>query len=372
MTSSTSSFPAAALLFWWPAVALDPAPWRMPHPVRALYVFLQMTQNTLLAVVIVNAQTVLYPHYATVQRALGPTPLADQRMAGAFMWVAGDLLFLTATMAILVGWSRAEDGTRRARTEGGGGGGRDRIREGRLGRPPRARARRRPERRARSRRSAGAAPRGKRGRRPGRRCHRSRRPRRLHRRRRPTRAMERERRDGQRARWLHDQPRPFRREPDAGRDLRLMTVTIPSRYARRWARSGRQVPGSACRRRSSAQRQRPTNGRSIRLPTIARIGRELGLDADHPNVQAQALIAVATPLASPPPPTGTSTRPVVGRSWTISRPIVPWPAMIRPSSNGRMIARPRSAAIDSARAWRSSDADRRSRSPRHRRPRDRA
>ena len=46
---------AAALLFWWPAVALDPAPWRMPHPVRALYVFLQMTQNTLLAVVIVNA-----------------------------------------------------------------------------------------------------------------------------------------------------------------------------------------------------------------------------------------------------------------------------------------------------------------------------
>jgi putative membrane protein len=99
---------AAALLFWWPAVAFDPAPWRMPHPVRALYVFLQMTQNTLLAVVIVNAQSVLYPHYATVQRAWGPTPLADQQMAGAFMWVAGDLLFLTATMAILVGWSRAE------------------------------------------------------------------------------------------------------------------------------------------------------------------------------------------------------------------------------------------------------------------------
>lgn len=101
-------FLAAGLLFWWPAVALDPAPWRMPHPVRALYVFLQMTQNTLLAVVIVNAQTVLYPHYATVQRAWGPTPLADQQMAGAFMWVAGDLLFLTATMAILVAWSRAE------------------------------------------------------------------------------------------------------------------------------------------------------------------------------------------------------------------------------------------------------------------------
>ena len=97
-----------ALLFWWPAVALDPAPWRMSHPARALYVFLQMTQNTFLSVVILNAQTVLYPHYATVQRAWGPTPLEDQQIAAAFMWVVGDMLFLAASFAILVGWSRAE------------------------------------------------------------------------------------------------------------------------------------------------------------------------------------------------------------------------------------------------------------------------
>jgi len=99
---------ASALLFWWPAVALDPAPWRMSHPARALYVFLQMTQNTFLSVVILNAQTVLYPHYATVQRAWGPTPLEDQQIAAAFMWVVGDMIFLAANFAILVGWSRAE------------------------------------------------------------------------------------------------------------------------------------------------------------------------------------------------------------------------------------------------------------------------
>jgi putative copper resistance protein D len=98
----------SALLFWWPAAAVDPAPWRMTHPVRALYTFLQMTQNTFLSVVILNAQTVLYPHYATLQRTWGPTPLEDQQMAAAFMWVAGDLLFLGAIFAILVGWSRAE------------------------------------------------------------------------------------------------------------------------------------------------------------------------------------------------------------------------------------------------------------------------
>jgi putative membrane protein len=97
-----------ALLFWWPAVALDPAHWRMSHPARALYVFLQMTQNTFLSVVILNAQTVLYPHYATVQRSWGPTPLEDQQIAAAFMWVVGDMLFLAASFAILLGWSRAE------------------------------------------------------------------------------------------------------------------------------------------------------------------------------------------------------------------------------------------------------------------------
>ena len=101
-------FLGAALLFWWPAVALDPAPWRMPHPARALYVFLQMPQNTFLAVVLLNASTALYPHYATLPRTWGPTPLADQQAAAGIMWLAGDAIFLVAVMAIVAGWMRAE------------------------------------------------------------------------------------------------------------------------------------------------------------------------------------------------------------------------------------------------------------------------
>jgi putative copper resistance protein D len=101
-------FLVAALLFWWPAVALDPAPWRMPHPVRALYTFLQMTQNTFLSVVLLNVQTVLYPHYATLIRSWGPPPLIDQGLAAGIMWIVGDLIFLSAIMAIIAGWARAE------------------------------------------------------------------------------------------------------------------------------------------------------------------------------------------------------------------------------------------------------------------------
>ena len=102
-------FLAVALLFWWPAVGLDPAPWRMPHAGRGLYVFLQMPQNTFLAVVIVFAAAPLYPHYATLQRAWGPTALEDQQIAGSIMWLAGDLLFIAALAAILAGWMRFEE-----------------------------------------------------------------------------------------------------------------------------------------------------------------------------------------------------------------------------------------------------------------------
>jgi cytochrome c oxidase assembly factor CtaG len=98
----------AAFLFWWPAVALDPAPWRMPHPVRMLYLFLQMPQNTFLAVVILGASAPLYEHYATLVRAWGPTPLADQQLAAGIMWIVGDLVFMVAILGVLVGWMRAE------------------------------------------------------------------------------------------------------------------------------------------------------------------------------------------------------------------------------------------------------------------------
>lgn len=101
-------FLGSGLLFWWPVAALDPAPWRMAHPVRALYTFLQLPQNTFLAVVILGATTVLYPHYATSGRTWGPTPLEDQQLAAGIMWIAGDIVFIVEIIAILYGWMRAE------------------------------------------------------------------------------------------------------------------------------------------------------------------------------------------------------------------------------------------------------------------------
>jgi len=99
---------AAGLLFWWPAVGLDPSPWRLPHPVRAMYVLLQMPQNTFLAVAIISSSVPLYAHYATLTRSWGPSALEDQQIAGSLMWIGGDALFIAAMAAVIAAWMSHE------------------------------------------------------------------------------------------------------------------------------------------------------------------------------------------------------------------------------------------------------------------------
>ncbi|MEA2536049.1 MAG: hypothetical protein QOF11_283 [Chloroflexota bacterium] len=99
----------AASLFWWPVIGLDPSPWRMREPARILYTFLQMPQNSFLGLAIISATAPLYSHYATLTRDWGPSALVDQQMAGAIMWVVGDVVFLVAMLGIVVGWMRREE-----------------------------------------------------------------------------------------------------------------------------------------------------------------------------------------------------------------------------------------------------------------------
>lgn len=96
------------LLFWWPVVGLDPSPHRMGFPARIGYAFLQMPQNSFLAMTILFAGASLYPHYATLGAPYGIDALSDQRLAAAIMWIVGDLIFLASTLLLLGGWMRSE------------------------------------------------------------------------------------------------------------------------------------------------------------------------------------------------------------------------------------------------------------------------
>lgn len=102
-------FLGSSLLFWWPAIAVDPARRRLPHAVRVLYVLLQVPANSFLGMAILFANAPLYAHYATLGAPYGITALADQQAAGGVMWLAGDIALIGAILLIVGAWMRQEE-----------------------------------------------------------------------------------------------------------------------------------------------------------------------------------------------------------------------------------------------------------------------
>jgi putative copper resistance protein D len=100
---------STALLFWAPIFSVDPIRHRLRGGSALAYLITQMPQNSFLGVAIMFSSTPLYPHYVSLQRAWGPTPLEDQQLAGAIMWLVGDALFLAAIFVVLATLAKSED-----------------------------------------------------------------------------------------------------------------------------------------------------------------------------------------------------------------------------------------------------------------------
>jgi putative membrane protein len=99
---------AAAILFWGPMIGADPVRARLPHPVRLVLILFAMVQGSFLGVVIVLAPAPLYAHYLGLHLGY-VTPLADQQMAGAAMWVVGAILVPLWGGLVFADWMRAEE-----------------------------------------------------------------------------------------------------------------------------------------------------------------------------------------------------------------------------------------------------------------------
>ncbi|CAN5544725.1 hypothetical protein BH20ACT2_BH20ACT2_05550 [soil metagenome] len=103
-------FLVVGALFCWSAVGIDPVHWRLPHGTRALYVLLAVPFHAFLGIAIVSATAPLADgFYADVTRTWGPDVLADQRIAGGFLWAVGDLFGLVAGAVVVGRWMRADE-----------------------------------------------------------------------------------------------------------------------------------------------------------------------------------------------------------------------------------------------------------------------
>jgi putative membrane protein len=99
---------AAAMIFWWPVIAADPARRRMAFPVRAQYLLVQVPVNSFLGMAFVFAPAPLYAHYGVLGSPYGIDALADQQLAGGIMWLAGDVVFIAGILGIIAAWMRHE------------------------------------------------------------------------------------------------------------------------------------------------------------------------------------------------------------------------------------------------------------------------
>jgi putative copper resistance protein D len=97
---------AAAALFWWPVIRRDPVPGSFPWPARLLYLGLAMPYQSLLGLAIYSSNSPLYATYLTY--ASRTAVIDDQHLAGAIMWIVGDVLMLCALGLAAVGWVRHE------------------------------------------------------------------------------------------------------------------------------------------------------------------------------------------------------------------------------------------------------------------------
>lgn len=101
------SFLGTGALFWWTAIHPSGRR-RLARGADVLYVFTGGFQGAVLGALFVFASSPLYPYYSAARTGpWGLTPLADQQVAGAIMWVPSTLVTLAVAGLLFVQWLRA-------------------------------------------------------------------------------------------------------------------------------------------------------------------------------------------------------------------------------------------------------------------------
>ena len=93
--------------FFMPLVGPDPAPWKLPYPIRILLFFLTMPFHAFIGTMLMGSRTLVAGDwYFSFHRTWGPSPMMDQYWAGAILWATGDFTAFAVMSALFLGWYR--------------------------------------------------------------------------------------------------------------------------------------------------------------------------------------------------------------------------------------------------------------------------
>ena len=103
-------FIAAGYIFYSMVIGTDPAPSRPPHVFRIIVLFGAMVFHAFFGVAVMGSNTLLAAGWFNdLSRPWGPSPLADQGLAGSIAWSFGELPTLGVLAALFVQWVRADE-----------------------------------------------------------------------------------------------------------------------------------------------------------------------------------------------------------------------------------------------------------------------
>ncbi|HEX6939394.1 MAG TPA: cytochrome c oxidase assembly protein [Longimicrobiales bacterium] len=117
-----ASFLASALLFWW-ALVRPAGTFRRARGAALLYLFAAGVQGTMLGALLALASRPWYAAHLTTTRPWGLSPLEDQHLGGAIMWMPAGVIYLVALAGALAAWLRdaEREVERRERLRSGAG-----------------------------------------------------------------------------------------------------------------------------------------------------------------------------------------------------------------------------------------------------------
>lgn len=96
------------LCFWYEGLQIDPVRWRMAHPMRILFIGVEMVHKGLFGAMFLSMSRPFHQQFAASLPAWAPSPMMDQRLGILILWIGGNLIFLCAIIGLIAGWLRYE------------------------------------------------------------------------------------------------------------------------------------------------------------------------------------------------------------------------------------------------------------------------
>ena len=101
-------FLLAGSLLWW-AVLQPVGRRRVPYGIAIALLLTMALQGSALGMLLTFSTTIWYPDYVQTTAPWGLTPLEDQHLAGALMWVPANVISLIGAGAMVLAWIRTAE-----------------------------------------------------------------------------------------------------------------------------------------------------------------------------------------------------------------------------------------------------------------------